>query len=348
MVYVSIIVPAFNCQETIKETLNSIRKQTFTDFEVWIINDGSDDSTKKLVDSYCGRDSRFKLYSQKNQGVSVARNMGVQLSQGEYVLFVDSDDIMFPNMLEQLYKEIKTNDYEMAICGYRMKAISKSGKVMFKDVTYKNAKYDSNKMIIEDFGQLLDSRLLNVVWNKLISRKFINNNKIEFDCFVSGEDTLYNVKLMKCINKMCIIQEPLYQYRRCNEGSLTTYFHINKFTALKQYNNALRELYIMWNRYNDQCIKQMDFYLIRSVISATSSLFDRSCRLNKDERKKFVREIVDDNSVQLAVRNVENDKLMIRIIAGIIKSKSIGINLAVGKSVYLVLKLGPLIVENMK
>lgn len=348
MVNVSIIVPAFNCQETIKETLDSIGKQTFTDFEVWIVNDGSTDATKEIVECYCEKDSRFKLHSQKNQGVAVARNRGVQLSHGEYVMFADADDIMFSNMLEQLYREIKTRDYEMAVCGYQMKAISKSGKVMYKDVTYKNARYDSKEMIIRDFGQLLDSRLLNVVWNKLILREFISNNRIRFDSFISGEDTLYNVKLMKCVNKMCIVEETLYQYKRCNEGSLTTYFHKNKFAALKQYNNTLRELYIMWDRYDKQCIKKMDFYLIRSVVSALSSLYDPSCKLNRNERKKFVRDIVEDDSVQLAAHNVRNDRLMIRIIAGIIRRKNIGINLAMGKSVYLVLKFGPLIVENMK
>ena len=112
---ISIIVPVYNVESYLKECLESIRQQTFTDFEVILVNDGSTDSSKEICERFCQQDSRFKLVTQANQGVSIARNRGVRESIGEYIMFVDSDDIIKANILDVLLSYMKA-DVDLVEC----------------------------------------------------------------------------------------------------------------------------------------------------------------------------------------------------------------------------------------
>ena len=101
---ISIIVPVYNVEEYLEECIESIRQQTFTDFEVILVNDGSTDYSKEICEEYCRKDSRFRLINQENQGQSIARNRGIAESTGEFIVFIDSDDIVKFDLLTQLKK----------------------------------------------------------------------------------------------------------------------------------------------------------------------------------------------------------------------------------------------------
>ena len=118
---ISIIVPVYNVEEYLEECLESIRKQTYQDIEVILVNDGSTDDSQAICEHICQTDKRFRLINQKNQGQSVARNHGVKESIGEYIMFVDSDDVVSLGLLEQLMKYM-SNGIDIVECD-RTKAI---------------------------------------------------------------------------------------------------------------------------------------------------------------------------------------------------------------------------------
>ena len=109
----SIIVPVYNVELFLRECLDSIENQTFKGFEVICINDGSTDGSLSILQEYAAKDSRFKVISQENQGQGVARNNGIDIAQGEYLLFIDPDDFIEPNMLEIIYKKFQQTDAEI-------------------------------------------------------------------------------------------------------------------------------------------------------------------------------------------------------------------------------------------
>ena len=112
---ISVIVPVYNVEEYLEECLESIRQQTFTDIEVILVNDGSTDGSRKICEQYCEKDSRFRLINQENQGQSVARNRGVKESVGQYIMFVDSDDVINTSVLEVLLPYMKM-DVDIVEC----------------------------------------------------------------------------------------------------------------------------------------------------------------------------------------------------------------------------------------
>ncbi len=112
---ISVIVPVYNVEEYLEECLESIRQQTFTDIEVILVNDGSTDGSREICEQYCEKDSRFRLINQENQGQSVARNRGVKESVGQYIMFVDSDDVINTSVLEVLLPYMKM-DVDIVEC----------------------------------------------------------------------------------------------------------------------------------------------------------------------------------------------------------------------------------------
>jgi capsular polysaccharide biosynthesis protein cpsI len=115
---ISIIVPVYNVEEYLNECLDNIQSQTYKNLEVILVNDGSTDGSKEICEKYCKRDTRFRLINQTNQGQSVARNRGMQESTGEFLTFVDSDDVIKEDMLEQLMKQMTSENIDIVECWY--------------------------------------------------------------------------------------------------------------------------------------------------------------------------------------------------------------------------------------
>ena len=113
---ISVIVPVYNVEEYLEQCLDSIQCQTYTYIEVILVNDGSTDRSKEICERYCKKDSRFKLVNQENKGLSGARNRGMSESKGEFISFVDSDDVIKEDMLEQLMKQMTSEDIDIVEC----------------------------------------------------------------------------------------------------------------------------------------------------------------------------------------------------------------------------------------
>lgn len=124
---ITIIVPCFNAQNTIKETIESVLKQTYKNYELLIINDGSTDNSVEVCSSYAHSDNRISIISINNHGVSVARNTGIQHAQGEYIAFLDSDDLWQPNKLEQQINFMNSHP-EVGVCFSKVEFISETGQ----------------------------------------------------------------------------------------------------------------------------------------------------------------------------------------------------------------------------
>ena len=117
---ISIIVPVYNVEKYLSECLDSIINQSYKNIEIILINDGSTDSSLEICQKYQKNDKRIKLISQANKGLSISRNNGMKIATGKYIMFVDSDDIIHSRMIEVLYKEIKNNKCQMAVCKFKL------------------------------------------------------------------------------------------------------------------------------------------------------------------------------------------------------------------------------------
>lgn len=204
---ISIIVPAFNEEKYIGRCLDSILNQTFSDFEVLCIDDGSTDSTYRIIEEYSEKDSKIIPLKNPEKGVSSARNFGIDNSKGEYICFVDSDDFIQPQTLEFFYKTAFENNTDMVICG-----CERTSNIQDKNFNYKCCEITCTELINNN---KIDSFLC--VWTKFIKKEIIKN-KIFFENYKIGEDTLFCSNLWTNSEKVYFIDIPLYVYFMNSEG----------------------------------------------------------------------------------------------------------------------------------
>ena len=204
---ISVIVPAYNVEKYIKTCLDSIIAQTYFNFEVIVINDGSTDQTEKILNEY-ESNSKIRIFSQENGGLSAARNQGLKLANGELVCFIDSDDSVKSDYLEKLAAPFfEDSDVDITVCGYQEKFENTEINHVLK--SQKITGYQATKDLLikqQDFDVL--------AWNKLYRKKLFSDNHIEYPVGQIHEDNLTTYKLFFHAQKIAYIPDELYVYQR--------------------------------------------------------------------------------------------------------------------------------------
>lgn len=206
-------MPAFNAEKTIVRAIDSVLKQTYSNIELLIINDGSTDNTREIVSKY--RDSRVALINQGNKGLSGARNTGLENIKGEYVTFLDSDDWCEADFVERLISSMTVNKAQLSVCG--MIAHKNAG------VSY-SASFESTHNSFFDnaeFLSKLESGIMNSVCNKLYQTSIIHGESLKFRKIAIVEDLDFNLRYLDCVKRVCFIPNYLYHYDN-NHSVLTT------------------------------------------------------------------------------------------------------------------------------
>ena len=215
----SIIIPVYNMEKYLRECLNSIINQTLQDFEVICINDNSTDNSLKILTEYAKKDNRFIVISQENQGQGVARNKGIDAANGEYLAFVDPDDYIENNMLEQLYKRFKETNASMILFNHFSFEDGTNDKKI-SDFEQKSIKfgYTIKPNTYFNWKDLKPQKRLTSVnyaaWNKVYSSDFIKKNNIKFAPYRIGEDHLFSISALLLADKIYYDNSVFYNYRR--------------------------------------------------------------------------------------------------------------------------------------
>ena len=227
----SVIVPIYNVEKYIGYCIKSLQKQTIDDIEIILVDDGSPDNCGEIIDKFAAEDSRIKVIHKENGGVSAARNDGLKLATGEYVLFCDSDDFMEPKACEELYRAGKNYDADVVI-GDVYRVIN--GKKVYSQFFDKAFDTDDRK-ILDDLVRVDFSRKYchaapksgpafgyGGPWNKAVKKEFLDNTDICFDVSLKGifDDILYTAYLYAEAQRVSYITKPVYSYRIL-EGSVT-------------------------------------------------------------------------------------------------------------------------------
>ena len=226
---ISIIVPVYNVESYLKECLESIRQQTFTDIEVILVNDGSTDSSKEICERFCQADSRFRLINQENKGLSAARNRGVKESVGEYIMFVDSDDVINTKVLEVLLPYMKT-DVDIVECRMTRKKeeffLNKTSTIIFEG---------NSKEAILNCIEFKEVKYC--AFTKLYRREIVG--KIPFLEGYIYEDIFTGINYLKHIRKIVVVDYIGYYYRVRPNSIMTKPFNEKDLDIFKVGNQLI-------------------------------------------------------------------------------------------------------------
>lgn len=210
MAEVSIIVPVYQAEKYIRQCIESILAQTFTDFELILVDDGSKDNSGKICDEYADKDKRVRVIHKKNSGVANARNNGTANATGEYICFVDADDWIDNTMLEHCVSCIKDNGADILRHGHIVE-LWKDGKCINEE---KISTPDFEKSLthsqITEKMELFWQNCSNYVWNYFFKRKVLEN--IKFPDITVSEDHIFVLEALQKCKKICFLSEEPYHY----------------------------------------------------------------------------------------------------------------------------------------
>ena len=248
----SIIVPIYNVEEYLEKCINSILNQTFRDFELILVDDGSPDNCPKICDEFAKRDFRIRVIHQENQGLVAARNIGVKNAVGDFICYVDGDDWVRKNWLNTMYEVIKKSNPDIIVFSAIKKYINKEEEIPFN---INEGFYNKEELVKHIYPYMIyDKRLpfckgliFPVAWNKiyratLLKRHFCKDTKIRM-----GEDNAFVFEICYYANSIYFINEIFYIYNQLNVNSITSNYDSNRFS-----NNKILIKYIESNLYGKE------------------------------------------------------------------------------------------------
>lgn len=232
---ISIIVPIYNVEKYLCRCVDSILNQTFTDYELILVDDGSPDRCGEICDEYAKKDERVKVIHKENGGPSEARNMGIDIAKGEYIAFVDSDDWIHPRMYEILYNGIIQNNVKLSACAYNETDI----KDNFKEITDSTFEIRKGKEFL-----ITDNVAAVVVWNKLYHKSLFKN--IRYPKGKIYEDEVVAYKLLLDIGDIVYCNEQLYFYFINENGITKSQYTLKRLDAIE----AFEKRYLFFKAHN--------------------------------------------------------------------------------------------------
>ncbi len=271
---VSVIIPVYNVEKYLPKCLDSVVGQSYRNLEIICINDGSPDNSAEILEYYAKKDSRIKIITQKNEGLSGARNTGINAATGDYIIFLDSDDWIDPDTVENAVSVAEKNGSDVVMWGYVRE---------FADKSLEKKIFDGDKIFGKNECRELHRRLAGLTgaelaspentdaivtaWSKLYKTDIIKENLLEFtDTKIIGtEDLLFNMYYFGFVKSCAFIGKPFNHYRKDNDTSLTRSYKSRLFAQWAELYKRIRN-YLNENHLGDDFHRALDNRICLSMI----------------------------------------------------------------------------------
>lgn len=229
---ISIIIPIYNSEKYIKRCVSSVIDQSYDKLEILLVDDGSTDNSLNICEAFAAKDNRIKVISQNNGGVSKARNTGLRLVKGEYVMFLDSDDYMLPDMCKTMLDVLHSKQADCVICGIQ----EPEGGLWCPQ---RNIDYSTLEDFKRDFIYQLNTELLSPCWNKIFKKQLITNL---FNVDISfGEDLIFDLKYLNNCTRLSFITTPLVYHEKQVAGSLVTKTGLQRLIDIEKIHQVIMQ-----------------------------------------------------------------------------------------------------------
>lgn len=312
--FFSVIVPCYNVKLYLKECIESIIGQSFKDFELFIIDDGSTDGCSEICDKYKEKDNRIRVFHQANAGVSVARNKGIKNANAEWIIFIDPDDWVEKGMLEALHEIVSETKADLYLFDYYQEFAKKRVIKQFMSQSGYLPQETIKELRLAPFNQFIKNGKIeeyetNVIWDKVYKTDILRSNKLHFiEEARKGQDVIFNAEAFQLCNSYYYFHKTLYHYRYL-ESSITNRYNPN----VRFYNEiAFREQERIINQYKLQ-EEYWDNYYVRVLTRLYSCMrlyyFHEKNPKSWLQTKKELRQVLKTEPYKNAMNRVKQQFL---------------------------------------
>lgn len=289
----SIIIPVYNGEKFLEKCVASLDSYKDNDIEIIVIDDGSSDNTPQICDKLQSTNSRVKAFHIKNEGVSNARNFGISQAKGKYIMFLDSDDMLFDNALVDAKKKLDNKAFDLVMFPYSI--------MLENDEIKENISiFDTEAPTREDvFRSYITTDNMNYCWGKLYDREFLLNSNVKFDTSLAiGEDVKFFFEYVDCKPVMAHFDIPMVKYRQVSSSAIHNY----DFSKFKELSDGVRVRLKMAEEINFRPEDKDRFYLnmgrrLLSYVKHVSNLKNINSvakRLNTELQEPYLRGVLEN------------------------------------------------------
>ncbi len=299
----SVVMPVYNAEKTVSKAIDSVISQTRKDIEIVIVNDGSKDSSGKIIEEYAKADSRI-IYIDKpqNEGLSAARNSGLEVVSGEYFTFVDSDDWIEPDSYERLLAN--ANDADIVISGFYHDTLDAEGNVSVcvEDATGETVTVDEQNLIFDKIAELDRKRLFAFTCNKLYKREVIASLGIYFKNQTLIEDYQYNCYVFDKVKKLSLVDGCFYHYIKSSNEALTQKYLPDYFEIIDKRYVLMKELFEKNRKFDGENREKICTMHIKHVVSGIIKNCSQKSNLSAKEQKAVIKGLFSDANCLEAIK----------------------------------------------
>ena len=337
--FFSVVIAAYNAENYLDAAIKSVLSQTFADFELLVVNDGSTDRTREIIEEFSARDSRVFLLEKTEDGRSVnagpssARNLGLDRAQGEYLYIMDADDLLEPDLLAVFKEHIRQSGCDLAVCGYNMITVwdGKQHADLFSEQAFTAS---TQRAFLERLPLLMARQLMYVTWNKVYRRSLVEEHSIRFREYRSCEDRIFNLDVFSHVQNFVFESRPLYQYYNRSKQGLNSKYLENRLESLNVFQNKLTELFREHNLLTEENQSIFSQFYVKGILACLVSLYHPSCPLSKAQKNEYVDRLLQTPSVHQAARCCKSGGLGPRATALVLRTRWRWLNKLTAKTAY--------------
>lgn len=356
----SIILPTYGIESYIAQALTCLRNQTYSDFEVLVVDDASPDQSVAIAQRFADQDERIRIiHHTDNQGLSAARNSGISFAKGRYITFFDPDDTYEPQLLEKVAESLDRQRAQIILFGHTEDTCNEAGEItqsLAYPVPISSSKEPPEESSVgssaipsatsatheyqspEAFHPMVLTWEKNIhygyAWNKFYDLAFIKEHRLKFKNNPLIEDLEFNVEAFSCAQTVNVVSEPLYHYAKREQGNLTNKFEPCYFELHQRRIQLLVDQQKAWGLWNDESRAALGSLYARYIISALERNNDPRAHMLGSDKKAFVGTLYESKLFNELIPYAQASSPFLNAAYQPLKHKSIAGALAIGKTVH--------------
>lgn len=288
---VSVIIPIFNCERYLKQSIGALLRQTYKDFELILVDDGSTDDGLSICKKYADVDKRVIIrHKEKSEGAGPARNTGIDIARGEYLMFIDADDRLEQDMIERLVRAMDEKKADVCVCGYDtyVEGVNDNSREVF---SLDEQLLDTPEKAKHFFAKLFPEGMAGYLWNKIYRADIIKEHGIRFPDMRRLQDGVFNVIYFDHVSSCYILSEQLYHYRVNAQTDMFKKCPTNYYDLIRRFSLDFIDTKKGWNENDNEKIYT---FFLNETGNCIENAYSKQWKLDRGKRKKYFDNIAQD------------------------------------------------------
>ena len=321
---VSVIMPVYKVEDYVGRAIESIQAQTFTDWELLAVDDGTPDRSGEICEEYAAKDARIRVFHQENAGAPAARNMAMDRASGKYYYFMDSDDWAEPGMLADMVALAERDGAQLVVSGFFIDTYYSDTEYRTDILQVDPAVYTDAQSFREDAYRLFDKNQLYAPWNKLWSRAYIDGHGVRYPQ-TFWDDFPFILDGIRDVEKVTVTSTPYYHFIRKRAESETAAYRPEMYEKREEEHSWMKDLYAYWG-VNDAASREVVARrYIERFIGCLENLTNPSCTLSAAEKRAEVSRMIRTPNVRKSLKVAHPHTFMMRLMLLPIRLKATGL-----------------------